>query len=383
MFVGSKKGIRVSIHPTKNGTYRVRWRDSNGQLKSRTCKKKIEAVKFEASIKAGVQPQTLVENKTPFSTYADEWIKRYAVVTKTEGSTIMDRSMLNNHLKPFFKDKPIQKIRQVDVEDLRAILKVDKKLSPKTINNVTGLLSRMLKSAVEWEYIPTNPCEKIKKIKIELNEYVFWTHAEVKRFLEYVKVHDPDTYDVVAVAYYTGLRRGEIQALAKDCLYFDRREILVKRTFCGKTYQYVQRTKGKSFRRLPMNDAVYEILKRRSLGPVNKRIFWDINFEKFRRKKMKPVIEKLGITKIRFHDLRHTFASHMAMANTPINVLQELMGHSDIKMTSRYMHLAPGQLAGTTDVLLRPESVPFLFPVINDCESASPGERKREVISST
>ena len=61
--------------------------------------------------------------------------------------------------------------------------------------------------------------------------------------------------------------------------------------------------------------------------------------------------KRAGLTDVRFHDLRHTFASHLVMGRVDIRTLQELLGHKDVRMTMRYSHLAPDHMRKAVCVL--------------------------------
>lgn len=71
----------------------------------------------------------------------------------------------------------------------------------------------------------------------------------------------------------------------------------------------------------------------------------DIRFSFF------TAIKKSGINEFRFHDLRHTFASHLVMSGVDLNTVRELLGHKTIKMTLRYSHLSPQHKKRAVDIL--------------------------------
>jgi site-specific recombinase XerD len=69
-------------------------------------------------------------------------------------------------------------------------------------------------------------------------------------------------------------------------------------------------------------------------------------------------LNRAGITRhVRFHDLRHTFASHLVMRGVDIRTVAQLLGHRDIKVTMRYAHLAPQHLQSAVDTLATPATV--------------------------
>jgi len=92
-----------------------------------------------------------------------------------------------------------------------------------------------------------------------------------------------------------------------------------------------------------------KLYKERSISNPNNLVFcknsgfldeWSLN------KKLSKYLKKVDLRKIRFHDLRHTFASHLAINGISIQRIQKLLGHSDIRMTQRYSHLGSYDLEG-------------------------------------
>ena len=122
---------------------------------------------------------------------------------------------------------------------------------------------------------------------------------------------------------------------------------------------YLKNTKTDEPRQIPINDTLAEIFReiRREQGLSSEYVFtyrhndWKSRLPKsqmtavkekpFRRiwKAFKAAAKRAGIEDCRFHDLRHTFASHLVMKGASIKEVQELLGHENIKMTMRYAHL--------------------------------------------
>jgi len=107
-------------------------------------------------------------------------------------------------------------------------------------------------------------------------------------------------------------------------------------------------------RGLPMNDIVYRTLlaTRRDDGPW---VFCKKNGGPYGniRKSFEGAKKRAGIVDFRFHDLRHTFASHLVMAGVDLKTVQELLGHKSFEMTLRYTHLSPDHKKAALDILYK------------------------------
>ncbi|MFC1667090.1 site-specific integrase [Candidatus Omnitrophota bacterium] len=149
--------------------------------------------------------------------------------------------------------------------------------------------------------------------------------------------------------------KGEILGLKWQDIDFSRRII------------YLLDTKNGEKRELPMNDTVKTALLRTLRHPDSPYVFGDKNGRPFRdiRKSFFTAIRKSGIINFRFHDLRHTFSSHLVMSGVDLNTVRELLGHKSLKMTLRYAHLSPNH-KGRAVELLSAKMVPDWSPGIKD-----------------
>jgi integrase len=152
----------------------------------------------------------------------------------------------------------------------------------------------------------------------------------------------PYLFAIVTVALHTGMRQGEILGLTWDRVDFARGVLLLEITKSGKR------------REVPMSQAVYTVLSTRS-GPREGLVFAKADGQAWGRLStaFATALRRAKITAFRFHDLRHTCASWLAMSGRPLLEIKELLGHAEISMTMRYAHLAPGRLREAVGVLDR------------------------------
>lgn len=351
----AKAETNVSIEKLKNGRYRVRWRDKAGVQRAKTFPFVSSAKDFEHRLHAGTLDETekAKDRPPPFGELAERWLVEYCDVMKSPGERLKDRARLKIYLLPVWGELRLDALTLAHGTSLRAELA--KKLKPSTVNNIIKLARKLLADAADWNLIRKSPFDKLKRLVDPERPFAYWMPEERDRFLTYARTADADFYDLVAVAVHTGMRIGELLGLRWDVVDFTRGVIMVRRSQCQMTGALREQTKNGKFRELPMNKVVAEVLRaRRGLGKAGDQAVFEIAFPKNAASKLRRMAKNAGVRPIRFHDLRHTFASLMAMAGVDLALLRDLMGHSTYAQTLRYAHLHPSRLVGATDRLCIP-----------------------------
>ena len=108
----------------------------------------------------------------------------------------------------------------------------------------------------------------------------------------------------------------------------------------------LRKTKNNELRITPINDTLYETIKGLPRYFKSDYLFFNKDGDRLKtiRTGFEKAVKRAGIEDFTFHDLRHTFASHLVMNGVDIRTVQQLLGHKDIKMTMRYSHLSDSHL---------------------------------------
>lgn len=302
------------------------------KVSTKTSDKKLAQVKFDDINLKLFKGELGINNKETTPALLSEFFRRFADYYKTshQGDIHGEVSRMKI-LREFFarkKTKYIQDITPSLLEEFVSFVIPNHK--PKTKRNYITLLKTMMNKAVEWELIVSNPIAKFRAPRT-VKTFHFFSVEEIKKII--TEAPEPLKTGVIILAS-TGLRRAELFHLRWKDVDFKNRNLRVW-PYSGFT------PKGKRPRSIPISDRLLEVLIPLSKGSKPS----DMVFRPYKNMNtlyiyFKRLVEGLGY-KGSLHSLRHSFASHMAMAGVPIPVIKELLGHSDITTTMIYAHLSP------------------------------------------
>ena len=216
--------------------------------------------------------------------------------------------------------------------------------SPATVNRYLAALSHAFTIAVtEWEWLDDSPMRKVRKQTESRGRVRFLSDEERARLLKVCKESsNPYLYTVVVLALSTGMRQGEIMGLTWDDVDLNKGRAILHETKNGER------------RAVALTGHALELLK--ELGKV-RRIDSKLLFpskEIAPQKPQKPMdlrtpweqaLKKAEILDFRFHDLRHSAASYLAMNGASLAEIAEVLGHKTLQMVKRYAHLSEGHTA--------------------------------------
>ena len=283
------------------------------------------------------------------------------------------RSAFQQHICPTFGDRRINTVTTMDIEEWLAEQRAA--VSPKTkrpyaqssIRTRYVAVAATFKYAVQLRLITVDPCIPVRIPKVQHHELTFLSPGQVNAVVDYLDMEPPDGL-VVQFAAHTGLRAGELQGLRlRDVNLFARTPYVhVQRQAQyepRKGWQYIAPKSAKSIRKVPLHPALVPRLRdhvaahpfandpdamfwpgRRRGGKGGGRGTLDytiqFNLDNFYRKHFLVALKELRIPAVRWHDLRHFYASACASAGIPIERVAKYMGHADIgTMYKHYLHL--------------------------------------------
>ena len=221
--------------------------------------------------------------------------------------------------------------------------------SPKTISNGIVVLCKMLGDAVEWGYLASNPAAKLKRPpdEREAGATMHTLDPEGVRAL-LAKAGDPFGRTLLMTAVMTGMRRGELLGVTWGDVDWQKRRIYVRRSI-GLNGEAKRPKTAKSVRAIALPESLFSELRRHRLASSfsgeDDYIFPSsrgtaLDGRNMVRIVFEPALRRAGLPKIRFHDLRHTFASLLIDQGAHPKYISEQLGHAGVQITMDcYGHL--------------------------------------------
>ena len=291
---------------------------------------KKSALKAENVFKTALLQGRLKEVERRKYIKLNELIAEYLRYSKVNKISYSNDEIYCNHFLSFIGNKGINEIEPNLIEKYKEHRKTN--VSNATVNRELNSISKMFSIAVENEWLDENPCFKVKKLRVENKQERFLTEEEEARLLDACILDKAYLRPIIICALHTGMRKGEILNLRWSCVNFTHRYIDVLKTKSGKA------------RKIPLSNTLYQELDSVPklteflfTNPATKKPYYDL------KKPFQRLCDKAEITDLRFHDLRHTAATRMVKAGIDLIVVQELLGHHDIKTTMRYSHPVPNR----------------------------------------
>jgi integrase len=349
-----EKRSRVGRSGSRTVTYRARWREASGRERVRTFDRKLDAQRFLVSVEDAKLRGAYVDpaaGRAAFGPWAERW---YATTAALKPTTRRDyRSLLDNHVLPWFAEWPLAGIDTLAVREFKAAM-VARGLGGKRAGKALQVLSLVLASAVEGGRLAANRAAGVRPPKVQRREMLFLDAGEVEALAAAI---DPRWRALVLVAAYSGLRPCELVALKVGRLDLLHREVRVVQAapeVAGRLCWGTVKTHEARTVRLPRSVAeeLAAHLARQDHGPDD-LVFTAARGGPIRASKwvptyFKPAVRAAGLPEaLHWYDLRHTCASWLIAERGSIKAVQKHMGHATAAITlDVYGHLFPNELPG-------------------------------------
>lgn len=290
--------------------------------------------------------------------WLDKWLDEYMAGTIRESTLDGYRGMAENCIKPYLGDKKIGSVTTADVQKLYNRLRENGRqnehyekgnaLSDSYVRAVHMMLHQAMERAVRERLIVKNPTDGTTVPKPNYAPKQILTEEQLEKFLEVVR-QDPVWSDFFYTELTTGLRRGEIcglkwQDFEETTGRLHIRRAVTNRKGGGVKVGETKTEKGSRVIQLPPSTA--ELLRERKKKSYSDWIFHNPTVPEIPLSpstaydRLKTLLRYAGLPPIRFHDLRHTFATHALASGVDAKTLSGILGHTNASFTlDTYTHV--------------------------------------------
>jgi integrase len=320
--------------------------------------RKAETVEFELK-----RELALLKEQKIHPTW-DEWCEECLGLMKVSyrPSTLYSvEKTIKKWINTHWDKREVKSITQMNVHELiYEVLPPDTTMH--TRKYVLKIIKRIFQMAVDHGRLDRNPCNGMM-VKVPETEKKVLTNSEVELFLNEAKATNHLFYPIWTVALFTGCRSGELYALRWSDIDLENRTISVSRSWNSKNG--FTSTKNQKSRTVPISEELLQFLKELKLSRGGEEFVLP-HLTEWTRGDAAKVIRKfcrsLGITDIRFHDLRATFITSLLARGESLARVMAIVGHADMETTNVYLRKAGIEVQGGT------EKLGYKIPVLQNAE---------------
>ena len=263
------------------------------------------------------------------------------------------RAYVRDKIAPYLGEKEIRKVTVDDIQNLYRKLKKEGgaeggPLSGASVRRIHGVLHQALKAAADRHPIVKHPTDNVTLPKREPSPRTILNDEQLERFMEAIR-QDRRWHDFFYLEITTGLRRGELCGLMWSDFDEKKGTLSIRRTLHGKEGggYYVGDTKTGTGRRIiKLPPSTVQLLTERKRAAISQWIFpnpihpEDPVMPNSGYNRMKKLLAEAGLPRMRFHDLRHTFATHALTSGVDAKTLSGILGHTKTSFTlDTYTHV--------------------------------------------
>lgn len=290
--------------------------------------------------------------------WMDKWLDEYMIFTIKENTIKGYRSQIDHQIKPFIGHKQLASLTTADIQKFYNKIKKEGRVHPHPIHGhvlsdsmvrkIHMMLHEAMEVAVRERYIVRNPTDNTTIPKKTITEKQVLDDSQLNRFLEAIQ-GEPYWHDFFYVEVMTGLRRGEICGIKWSDIDFNEGTLCIKRSVSTKEGGGVSIGETKTdagVRTIIMPPSVATLLQEKQADAISEWVFphytnpSDPLHPSSAYKKLKTILKNIELPMMRFHDLRHTFATHATDGGVDPKTLAGILGHTDASFTlDTYTHV--------------------------------------------
>ena len=310
------------------------------------------------------------DSRMTLGEWLDKWLDEYMIFTIRESTLDSYRAMVKNQVKPFIGGKQIASLTTADMQKFYNKIKKEgrvrehpihgKTLADSMVRGVHMMLHEALDTAVKERLIAKNPTNGTTVPKCNYPEKQILGDSQLDTFLKAIKGHEY-WCDFFYVEVMTGLRRGEICGLKWQDINFEENKLQVKRSVSVKKGGGVSIGETKTetgVRSILMPPSVADVLQNRKQRAITEWVFPNFMHPEqpispaTAYRKLKIILKHAGLPLIRFHDLRHTFATHATHGGVDPKTLAGILGHTNASFTlDTYTHVTSDMQKAASNIV--------------------------------